>query len=825
MTYTTLTYNGVEKSLADWGISTWSRTVQNQANDDFSFTIPTPMDGSDIFPYGANIIVKINRVASALNPTNPTLPTSLTLSPGLSYSGGTQWFWGYCVENDRVGDPGSESFNYRFAGPYQFFFERLIFQKLMLTWNGVKQIADYQSDVILGMSLTTLTGTGDTVQGTTATNLMSIAQQVKEICMYALADSAYQQANNGLGWPGTAQFQCDQLTTAIDGINWDLLQTPSANVLIPDYAGAALSGNTSASALPAGSYMLRCPLDAVNAITCAEAMRRQLQWLGGIGSPVVWTDHSQTPPQLHIATRDQLATKSLALSGITVKNKIKKRADLIPAAVHFKYKVAGTYLGQPYSVVVNDVAAYVGGVLVEGIGKLGVLTNLSNGAISSGNQTALMAAAKTATTVVQTFDFQGDKVNAASCKIVCAALNMVDPAAAGADGGFWAGLFPDLKNVAGLRFFNSGNPGVTIVDAQNPSTVYYTGGAWTGTAYTNRVVDGQVASWMLAGTGSPTNPVGGKTIKAVISVKFAFNEQSFGPSGSAIQKTKSYAERNITVTLTTLASGTYYSCPSVTYGEPIPYGLAGYILALENIPQYEGSVLVQETEISDVCPIGNALNITGGLAEWAAMKACVQSVRYSDNGQTEITFGPPKHLGPAQFVARFRSNIGPRWFYLINSDPMNQSNGSAACPLGNNMPAEAPTGGADNCAFIYCLTNPLTQQTPSTSVTLPAGVHLDTGAAGNPFTGTVPTGSRAFGNGQGITLAAGPNSPSGGGAVGESNAWIRVHMYDLRSSSGILQNLQVYLREMQTCENINGTPTQMYRLFLCSQAYSNSLGI
>ncbi len=63
MTYTTLTYNGTEKSLADWGISRWSRTAQNQANDDFSFTIPTPMDGSDIFPYGANI--KVNPGDSA----------------------------------------------------------------------------------------------------------------------------------------------------------------------------------------------------------------------------------------------------------------------------------------------------------------------------------------------------------------------------------------------------------------------------------------------------------------------------------------------------------------------------------------------------------------------------------------------------------------------------------------------------------------------------------------------------------------------------------------------------------------------------------------
>src|SRR5665213_2267574 len=126
MTYTTLTCNGTEKSLADWGISNWSRLVQNQASDELSFTIPAPMDGTDLFPFGTNIIVKINRTTAVANTFNASLPQSgATL-----FSGGTQWFWGYCIDNGRVGEPDAESFNYKFAGPGQFFFDRLIFQKL-----------------------------------------------------------------------------------------------------------------------------------------------------------------------------------------------------------------------------------------------------------------------------------------------------------------------------------------------------------------------------------------------------------------------------------------------------------------------------------------------------------------------------------------------------------------------------------------------------------------------------------------------------------------------------------------------------------------------
>jgi len=809
MTYTTLKYNGTEKSLADWGISSWSRNVQNQADDSFTFTIPTPMDGADIFSYGAQIIIAINRVNTAhLNPLNPTLP----ISGSTSFTGGTQWFVGYCVDNDRTGDPGAEFFNYKFVGPYQFFFDRLIFQKLQLTWNGAKQVADYQSDVILGLSLTTLTGTGDTVTGTTATNLFSIAQQIKEICMYAQADSAYQQSTNGLGWSGTNQFACDQLATAIDSVNWDLLDTPSANVLISDYAYGAVAGKTCANTT---GQILRAPLDAVNAITCAEAMRRQLQWLGGIGSPVVWTDHSTTPPTIRVGTRDQLPAVSLALAGITVKTKIKKRTDLIPAAVHFKYKVSGTYLGQPYSVVINDVATYISGVLVEGIGQLGALTYVTGGtlgdAIGGSDQAALMAAGKTATAITTPLDFQGDQVNASSCKITCGALTLGNPSGGGTAETFWKNLFPEIAGYSGIAFCKDSSSADILPTITDPTgaTTYYTAGAWTGTTYGNRVTDGQVAPWMLADTSTPANPVGGKTIKAIIHAKLSYSE-------ATTPNVVSYKEVNKEVTLSTLTSGTYYSNPSVAYGEPLPYGLAGYILALENIPQFEGAITVQETEISDVCPVGNVLNITGGLAAWATMNACIQSVRYADNGQTEITFGPAKHLGPAQFVARFRNNVGPRWFNLIGGDPMNQSNPGTSV-MGANIPASCTGAGAQNETFKGFLTN--LAANIASPATQPAGVHIDTGAAASPFTGTPPSTATAFSQGQAVVVAQGPTT----GVAGEANAWIRLSLGDLKNTSGVLQNKQIYLREFKTCFDFGSGPVDCYALVLSSYPYATSI--
>jgi hypothetical protein len=422
--------------------------------------------------------------------------------------------------------------------------------------------------------------------------------------------------------------------------------------------------------------------------------------------------------------------------------------------------------------------------------------------------------------MVQTIDFQGDQVNAASCKITTQALHMADPAGTGSDGGFWATLFPDLSNVnqSTLKFYNGGSPGVTIKDAAT-GAIYYTGGAWTGTAYANRVTDGQVAPWMLASTSTPANPVGGKTVKVILTVRFQYSEIAQG-TNAVTSAAVGYHEKNITLTLSTLTSGTYYSSPSVSSGEPVPYGLAGYILALESIPQYEGSILVQETEISDVCPLGNALNITGGRAEWAAMNACVQDVRYADNGQTEITFGPAKHLGPVQFVARFRNNVGPRWYLLIGGDPMNQAS-PGALQLGSNVPADAPSPGNKSYNFQSFFTA-LPADQSNTPATLAAGVHLDTGGGGAPANfaqGTIAGGQRGFGTvaqaQQRLILAQGP----AGGTPGEGMAWIRLDIRDLANTSNVVQNLHLYLREVKTCEN--GVPS--YRLYLCSEAYTTSL--
>jgi hypothetical protein len=173
-------------------------------------------DAADPFPYGSPIILRIGR-ASTVTPS--TTPAGAPVSGLTSFTGGTTWFIGWRVDNFRTGSPNLEKLAYKFAGPWEFFFERLVFQKLWWTWNGSENVADWRSQIILGLSANALVGAGDTVPGTSATNLMSIAQQAREIVAYVMWQTASPTAY------GAPQIQLDGITQAgADGVyrpNWD----------------------------------------------------------------------------------------------------------------------------------------------------------------------------------------------------------------------------------------------------------------------------------------------------------------------------------------------------------------------------------------------------------------------------------------------------------------------------------------------------------------------------------------------------------------------------------------------------------------------------
>src|SRR5665213_2312177 len=308
MPYTTLTYNGVEKTLAGWGIAKWRRHASNQAGDNLAFNLITPCDAAEIFPFNAQITFQIQRVSATGNAN--------------SFSGGKAFFTGWRVENLRSGSGSMEQLDYKFAGPWEYLFERLVFQQEWFYWNGSGMVADWRSQIVLGQVLDPL---GASV------SRMTIAQQIIQIIQYVRMVA-----------PGLIQINANLATSNLNGITgWNGLT----------------------------------PLDAVTDITCAEALRKMLRW---IMSTTVWFDYTTTPITLRAETRDQQSESTIPFpilnSSLSTLNslRLKRRDDLIPPAVHFKYRITSTVNGQQLVQIVDDICCAQG------------QTNASTGQTASG---------------------------------------------------------------------------------------------------------------------------------------------------------------------------------------------------------------------------------------------------------------------------------------------------------------------------------------------------------------------------------------------------------------------------------------------------------
>jgi len=90
--------------------------------------------------------------------------------------------------------------------------------------------------------------------------------------------------------------------------------------------------------------------------------------------------------------------------------------------------------------------------------------------------------------------------------------------------------------------------------------------------------------------------------------------------------------------------------------ETAPVGLAAAIYATYGTPYYQGSITIEEDEVSGSWGPGNLLNISGGASEWADMSAVIQRVSEQvDSGTTTIEFGPPTQLGPDDLLSLMRT--------------------------------------------------------------------------------------------------------------------------------------------------------------------------
>jgi hypothetical protein len=663
---------GVEKTLADWGITSCTREVQNQAQDNVGLNITVPSAiGADPFPWQTKITLMIGRSGT---------PAAGASQPS-SFSGGTTFFVGYRVKNVRSATGRMQAFKYKFTGPWGFFFERHVFQKLWPSWNGTALVLQPRSQVTLGQSVTTITQANG-VQTTQQT----IAQALIECLNFTLNQTTNQY--------GTAQFQIDSAlpTSNFDGV---------------------------------GGWQGYCPMDAANDLTCAEALKKIVKIIPAVS---MWFDYTTTVPTFHVATRDTLPSVTLPWSNQTQSDSpgiytstIDRRDDIIPPCVDYKYRITTTVNGETYVQVLDDIACAAG------------VTNPNTG-VTAAN---LLPFSEYFGSEVATFDFEGGSSTTTRLSTVPIPFN---PGTNSYDFALWTQtLVSSLSDAS-----------ITGVSAAGSATLTYPNGAGADPRYQYFMIGGPVPTG-ISDSSNPNLPQG---VQLTLSCSFTFTEQtplSGGGYGPVNTKTET---KTCSITAFSMPSGNFTN--TTQQAEAIPFGLAAMVYNIEVIPQYDGSHGIVEYDpatnrptITGAVGIGQNLNLSGGLPEYATMNAQVQTIAFDMmTGHSDISFGVASHLGGTEMIERLRINRGPRWLYEISSGPTVNSSAAVSGPV--QLKDTQPAASVTSIVFTP------TAQTPSESYTtagaLPGGIYQDSGLNTN-FSG--PAG---FGQGQQIVLATGGNS-------------------------------------------------------------------
>jgi hypothetical protein len=340
--------------------------------------------------------------------------------------------------------------------------------------------------------------------------------------------------------------------------------------------------------------------------------------------------------------------------------KIKRRDDLIPPGVHLKYRVTSKYNNNLYVQVINDVATTIAGVTREGVGATGALCNIAtfisapSTYLDSGTQTTLQTNGRTFGAKMATLDFEG--VNTLAVNVTSQAIGLSTGTLSGATLAMCQALWPEFQNVSSLATYTGSS--FKVLDDTGADITSEIGSS--AGQYGYFLLDPHIPTW-LANTITSGNPL---AKQATIIGSFAYTENAQTPAGALTKGSVAFHEKHARCTLCQLAAGTYAQAAAA---EVVPYGLAGFIYNIEKAPQYEGSVSLQEAEVTDLCPLGNNLNIINSAnAEWTTMAACIQNVTYDLlAGRTTLNFGPPPHLGAPYLAEQLRANRGPRWYYLI----------------------------------------------------------------------------------------------------------------------------------------------------------------
>lgn len=327
----------------------------------------------------------------------------------------------------------------------------------------------------------------------------------------------------------------------------------------------------------------------------AEVIRRMVEWTPDIASEF---DYSTDPyPTLRMRRREDQEAVTLDVSEAVSEIDIKARNDLKVPGVIIYYIRTDTANGSIYTVINEDKFP------AEVTGR---------------EPKALLAA----------INLEGASITYAEAEIVCEAIEPLSVA-------WWKRHDAHLHSTR-----------ITNLQLSNAS-------------YTNE--DGEAVTDPLPrelfGTWAPWMGGNVQTINVRVLASWV-EEADSAADGAARPQVLEVKERPLVCSIvsTNLTSGVKRSNGSGVSGEAQPIGLAEALYKAASVLHYDVRITLKEAQCAGRVSMGNVLNVTGGREAWQTMRAQVQSVTEDvDSGLTTIIAGPPRHLGPDDYIELLRA--------------------------------------------------------------------------------------------------------------------------------------------------------------------------
>lgn len=423
-----------------------------------------------------------------------------------------------------------------------------------------------------------------------------------------------------------------------------------------DYPMAVLGVDSSGSAITSGeqieeaiSYAISAGVDLqlgtvpaglplwpseVRNVSCAEVIRLSLRFHPDW---VPWIDHSTTPPTFNVTARAALDVRTLDLSGSgdVESFSIQRRDDLKPESVRIVYANATIIDGVTYRDHVIDKWPAAGPD--EGPRVLSSLIELAGGQMQFQKSR------------IQTRTLPTDQASAKT----------------------WLKLkFPHLKDVPDAHMAVSGFLKELVDETEdhpdpvNPRAERLE--VEDATDLPRELVRGSIEDWMRRKVG-----------KIRITAKVRPAAGASAASKAALSKALS----PVTVTGTNAVTKIYKGVTSWVAPESAPAGIARAVFESLESYQFDGDVTQVLQDVSATRWHGAAVNLTGGLGEWATMKAMIHQATVDiDSGTVSLSFGPAPFLAAEDFLELQRLLRGRRPTWTSQEERISNELGAESAP-------------------------------------------------------------------------------------------------------------------------------------------------